>query len=79
MDSTDRAQEPELKDDREDMNEADFEDFLAGAIELYAEEIDVPPVRVRSFSEVGMLTYNKGLVVRVGDSEFQVTIVPLRR
>lgn len=35
-------------------------------------------VRVRSFEECGVMTSNAGFVVRVGDREFQVTVVRSR-
>ena len=44
----------------------------------YAEENDAPRTRTRTFGEAGVLTSNKGLVVHIGDAEFQVTIVRSR-
>lgn len=35
-------------------------------------------VRVSTFADVGMLSNSKGLVVRIGDKEFQLTIVRSR-
>lgn len=62
----------------EDMDDEEFETFLTDAIHDYAEENDAPRTRIRTFHEAGLLTGNKGLVVRVGDAEFQVTIVRSR-
>jgi hypothetical protein len=66
------------RDEFEDMDEDEFETFLADAINDYAEENDAPRTRIRTFGEAGLLTGNKGLVVRVGDAEFQLTIVRSR-
>lgn len=65
-------------DEFEDMDEEEFETFLTDAIEDYAEENDAPRTRIRTFGDAGLLTGNKGLVVRVGDAEFQLTIVRSR-
>jgi hypothetical protein len=62
----------------EDLDEEEFETFLADAIRHYAEEEDVPRTRIRTFAEAGLLTGNRGLVVQVGDAEFQVTVVRSR-
>ena len=62
----------------EDMTEEVFQDFLVDAIGLYADETEGPVPRVRTFADEGVLTSNKGLVVRIGDAEFQVTIVRSR-
>lgn len=62
----------------ENMDEDEFETFLADAISDYAEENDAPLTRTRTFGDAGVLTNNKGLVVRVGDAEFQITIVRSR-
>jgi|CXWL01.1.fsa_nt_gi hypothetical protein len=71
-------EDDEVESELEDMDEEDFETFLADAISDYAEENDAPRTRTRTFGEAGVLTNNKGLVVRVGDAEFQVTIVRSR-
>jgi hypothetical protein len=62
----------------EDLDEEEFETFLADAICYYAEEDNVPRTHIRTFAEAGLLTGNRGLVVHVGDAEFQVTIVRSR-
>lgn len=71
-------EDEEVESEFDDMDEEEFETFLADAIREYAEENDAPRTRTRTFGEAGVLTSNKGLVVRVGDAEFQVTIVRSR-
>ena len=71
-------EDDEVESELEDMDEEEFETFLADAISEYAAENDAPLTRTRTFGEAGVLTNNKGLVVRVGDAEFQVTIVRSR-
>jgi len=71
-------EDDEVESELEDMDEEEFETLLADAISDYAEENDTPRTRTRTFGEAGVLTNNKGLVVRVGDAEFQVTIVSSR-
>ena len=74
------GQDDELDDDGElEMSEEDFETFLAEAIELFADESDeVDHADVATFRDCGVLTMNRGLVVTIGDSEFQLTIVRSR-
>lgn len=61
------------------MNERQFQDWLAEACMDYSEEADNDEAtvkRVASYDDVGMLTKNKGLVVKMKDgAEFQVCIV----
>lgn len=71
-------EDDEVESELEDMDEEEFETFLADAISDYAEENDPPRTRSRTFGEAGVLTNNKGLVVRIGDAEFQITIVRSR-
>jgi hypothetical protein len=66
------GQEPGPEDEEE------FEEFLAEAIEAYAESSDVPRPRIRTFRRAQLLTSNHGLLVRIGDAEFQLTIVQSR-
>lgn len=56
----------------------EFETFLAEAVEAYAESSDMPRPDVRTFVEAGLLTMNRGVVVRIGTVEFQVTVVRSR-
>lgn len=60
------------------MDEEEFETFLADAITEFAEENDAPRARIRTFAEAALLTGNKGLVVRIGEAEFQLTVVRSR-
>lgn len=65
------------------MDEEEFESFLAEAIQDAANDSSnyIPhdvPLEVGTFEDRGVLTMNRGLVVRVGRQEFQVTIVRSR-
>jgi hypothetical protein len=66
------------RDELDDMDEEEFETFLTDAIDDYADENDAPRTRIRTFREAGLLTANKGLVVRIGDAEFQIQIARSR-
>ena len=59
------------------MNEIDFETML---YELLQDDEAAPEVRrVQTFEEAGVLTGNRGVVVRTeGGREFQVTVVQSR-
>jgi len=57
------------------MNEHEFAEYLDEAL-LWASEEDGMIIGSSSFEDVGMLTHNEGLVVRMKDgSEFQITVV----
>lgn len=59
----------------EDVSETDMEQIMEDAFEAYEDtEVTVKG----TFSGSGLLTRNAGLIVRVGDSEFQITIVKSR-
>ena len=59
------------------MTAEEFVEMLAEA--LYSnEEAQEAGVDTRTYAEVGMMTSNAGLVARVGDQEFQVTVVAAR-
>ena len=60
------------------MNEAEFESFLDEAICEFAEENSAPSPRIVNFQGAGLLTKNHGLVVSIGEAEFQVRIVRSR-
>jgi len=70
------------------MNEGRVESQLKELLEALSGDQDVQDIlgdemfadaRVESFEEAGVMTTNKGLVVRMGDgSEFQLTIVRSR-
>lgn len=58
------------------MNEKQIQDKVQQAVEYWMEE-DLQSVE--TFEEAGVLTGNKGLVLRMADgSEFQVTLVQSR-
>jgi hypothetical protein len=59
------------------MNEIDIETML---YEMLQDEDAAPEIRrVQTFEEAGLLTDNRGLVVRTEDGrEFQITIVESR-
>ena len=59
------------------MNEIDIETMLD---ELLQDEEAAPEItKVRTFEEAGVLTSNRGVVVRADDgSEFQISIVQSR-
>lgn len=57
------------------MSEEEFEAHLMDALHEYAEENDEPEPEIETFERAGLLTDNHGLVVRIGDAEFQVTII----
>jgi hypothetical protein len=58
--------------------EADFEAFLSESIESYAEASEIARPQISTFAEAGVLTENRGLVVRIGAAEFQLRIVRSR-
>lgn len=58
--------------------EEEFETFLAEAVESYAEASDMARPSTRTFADAGVLTMNRGLVVRIGAAEFQVQVVRSR-
>lgn len=61
------------------MSETEMQNWLTEAIDLQCEANEEEPADVRTFEEAGVLTMNKGLVVRLPDgSEFQLTIVRSR-
>jgi hypothetical protein len=55
--------------------EDEFGDVLHEALDLYAEENGLPDPRICSFADAGYLTMNRGIVVRMGDATFELTIV----
>lgn len=72
----DEDSQDELNDGEfENMDEEEFEAFLADAITEFAEENDAARTRIRTFADAALLTGNKGLVVRIGEAEFQLTVV----
>lgn len=71
-----------MEDQEHELSDRDLESFLVEAIELFAEDTEDPAmdagVEVTTFEAAGVLTENRGLVIRVGDAEFQVEIVRSR-
>ena len=71
-------------DDREDdtFTDTDLQPGLAQLITGdwgYGTEVNWENLRVQTFDNAGIMTYNKGLVITLPDgSEFQVTIVQSR-
>jgi hypothetical protein len=55
-------------------SEAELETFLAEAVESYAEASGIERPRIATFAEAGVLTRNRGLVVRLGAVEFQIAV-----
>ena len=51
-----------------------MQNILTDALELYADQAGTA-ITMRTYDEVGMLTRDKGLVVDVEGSTFQITIV----
>lgn len=63
------------------MTEQELEEFVLNAIGDYdGEEPDVEfdVLSVTTFADAGVLTNNAGLVIRVDNAEFQLTIVRSR-
>lgn len=56
------------------IDESDIEQIMINALDMWADENNRPIVR-NTFDEIGMLTNNKGVVLDIDGSEFQITIV----
>ena len=60
-------------------NEDDIVDMISEALYLYEAEYEVENpdehLSTRTYAEVGMLTSNAGLVLRIGDEEYQITVI----
>ena len=63
------------------MTEDEVIDMISEALYTWEEEYgldtDDPDdkISIRTYDEVGMLTNNSGLVLSIGDSKFQITVV----
>lgn len=63
------------------MTEDEVIDIISEALYTWEEEYgldtDDPDdkISIRTYDEVGMLTSNSGLVLTIGDSKFQITVV----
>ena len=59
--------------------EDDIVDMISEALYLYEAEYEVEnpdeQISTRTYAEVGMLTSNAGLVLRIGDEEYQITVI----
>jgi len=53
-------------------------ELLRAGLEEIAEDEGLGRVRTRTFEDEGLLTSNKGIVIRIGHSEWQVTVVQSR-
>lgn len=61
------------------MSESEFVEYLDETLQWASNE-DGMILGSSTFEDVGMLTYNKGLVIRLVDgTEFQVTVVKTKR
>ena len=58
--------------------EHEFATFLGEAVEAYAEASNTLRPRIRVSPDAGAQAASHGLVVRIGDAEFRVTIVQSR-
>ena len=67
-------------DDEEfaELSEDELGDVLQDALELYAQEHGMQDPRICSFRDAGYLTMNRGIVVRMGGAQFELTIVRRR-
>lgn len=54
------------------INEYELQEML---VELLKNEFDELDIDVNTFEDVGMLTTDKGIVLNIGNREFQITIV----
>ena len=59
-------------------SEAELETFLAEAVESYAEASGIARPWIATFAQAGVLSGNRGLVVRLDRAEYQVSIVRSR-
>jgi hypothetical protein len=59
----------------EQMSEREFGELLEEALYEHAENYEREDPVVSTFEQEGLLTGNKGIVVRLGEMEFYVTIV----
>lgn len=62
----------------DNLSEAEFAELVEEALGEYAREWNVPLEDARSFESAGLLTMNKGVVVRLGGRTFQLTVVRSR-
>jgi len=61
------------------MDEKEMAEIIRQALEAYYENEMGEMVRINSYEDEGVMTYNEGLIVRLPDgSKFQLTIVECR-
>ena len=61
------------------MTTRDVQDLVMEALDLLnAEPDDDDAMSILTFADVGMLTQNAGVVLRIGDQEFQISLVRSR-
>ncbi|HBQ10767.1 MAG TPA: hypothetical protein DEF51_06105 [Myxococcales bacterium] len=74
--------EASMEEQANELTERDFEALLTEAIERFAEDSEEPVmeagIEVTTFEAAGLLTDNRGLVIEIGDAEFQVSIIRRR-
>jgi hypothetical protein len=68
-------EEGENPEEFQDMSEVQMEDFLEEAIETFAEEQGIRQLSIVSFYLAGLLTSDNGIVVRLGENEYQIRIL----
>lgn len=62
------------------MNEKDIQDLLNEALNFHNDENDAEIYSINTFKDAGVLTTDKGIVLKMEDgSEFQITIVQSKR
>jgi hypothetical protein len=72
----DVANNEQIPDEYRNMSEVEMEGFLADAIEAYANDQDIEDhVWTQPFRRAGLLTQDSGLVIHIGENEFQLRIV----
>ena len=58
------------------MDESEVVDLITESLYFYDEENEIDGgVDIQTYDEVGMLTNNKGIVLKVGGKKFQITVV----
>jgi hypothetical protein len=74
----DQEDERPTGDEYDEVNEERVEDLLTEALVAFAEDNDDPCPDIQTFEEAGVLTMDRGLILRFGRGEFQVSIVRSR-
>ena len=79
-DPTEDLEAPATEDEQnpeefQDMSEVQMEHFLEESIEKLAEEEGICNLSIVSFHRAGLLTSDNGIVVRLGENEYQIRIL----